>query len=168
MSNDEIGSKETSEEGAAGAAGVSSAAAGSDGAAGAALAAVGASPPGKPSKISHLVNIRVTLMRLLNAPLPASLSLRLARFTRVVKEDFEEFDNQHNRLLKQYGKSVDGINFEFPDLASRISYNAEMAAVGEEAVSLPEVTIKMSELGDREILSALDVVALLDWLLVEG
>lgn len=116
-------------------------------------------------KLSRLVNARQALQLLMTTPLPAAISLRLSRLSRAAQVELKAFDEQRDGLLKKFGRSTDGQNYEFENAEQRADFNREMEALGAEEVHLPAVTVALADLGSREVPPAL--FDALDWIFPE-
>jgi hypothetical protein len=116
-------------------------------------------------KVGKLANASQALIMLMNTPLPPPLALRLSRLSRAADVELVEYNRQRDLLVKQYGETKDGVSYTFPERSKREECQRQIDLLGEEEVTLPAVTVKASELGNRELPASL--YSLLDWIFPE-
>lgn len=117
-------------------------------------------------KLNELVNSLGTmgqpgpLDKLLGAKLPATLAFRLSMLAEETAVPVKHYNAQRTSLLEEFGKTSDGGKTYQLEGEGREKFEAAMAALGEEPVTLNVPALTVSDLGEREILSPADFYAL--------
>lgn len=106
------------------------------------------------------------LTKLLNARLPATLAFRLSMLTDGLASPAKHFNEQRGVLLGEHGKTGDGGQNYTLEGEGLAKFNEAMDALGAEEVTLKVPVVKVSDLGEREILSPAEFYTL-RWLFAE-
>jgi hypothetical protein len=108
--------------------------------------------------LSDLINSMGTqeqpgpLTKLLNARLPAALAFRLSMLTEQVQAPAKHYNAQRESLLQEHGKSEDGQHYNFEG-EGWAKFQEALAALGTEEVTVKVPSLKIADLGEREILT---------------
>lgn len=105
------------------------------------------------------------LTKLLNARLPAALAFRLSMFAGEVQTPAQHFNEQRGLLLKEHGQSEDGQQYKLEG-EGLTKVQEALDALGREEVPVRLPQIKVSDLGEREILTPAEF-HVLRWLFVD-
>jgi hypothetical protein len=105
------------------------------------------------------------LGKLLDARLPATLAFRLSMLTDVLASPVKHFNGQRTALLAEHGTTEDGQNYKLEG-EGLTKFNEAMEALGREGVPLKVPVVRVSDLGEREILTPAECYVL-RWLFAE-
>jgi hypothetical protein len=122
-------------------------------------------------KLSDIINSLGTaeapgpLTKLLNSKLPAALSYRLSVLTDEVASPSQRYGEQRLSLLKEHGTTEDGQSFNLEG-EGFLKFREAMDALEREEVTVRVPQVKVSDLGEREILTPAEF-RILRWLFAE-
>ena len=102
---------------------------------------------------------------LLNAKLPTPLAFRLSMLTDVLAAPVKHYNGQRTALLAEHGTTEDGQSYKLEG-EGWAKYQEAIGTLGREEVPLKIPVVKVSDLGEREILTPAEFYAL-RWLFAE-
>lgn len=106
------------------------------------------------------------LSKLLNARLPTALAFRLSMLTDVLASPVKHFNGQRGALLAEHGTTEDGGQTYQLEGEGFVKFQEAIEALGLEEVPLKIPVLKVSDLAEREILTAAECYTL-RWLFAE-
>ena len=109
-------------------------------------------------QLLNLVNSQTSLNKIIEQDLPAVTAFRLGKLAKAVKEELASIEETRVKLIQKYGEKEDGtwkVNKN-----NEVDFHKEMTALFNEEVELNCDPIKVSDLGENFLLSAVDVANL--------
>lgn len=106
------------------------------------------------------------LTKLLNSLLPMQLAFGLGMFMDGLDSPVKHFNIQRERLLKEHGKTSNGGQSYDLEGEGLVKFQEAMDALGLEEVPLKIPVVRVSDLGEREILTPTEC-RVLRWLFAE-
>ena len=109
------------------------------------------------------LNVPGPLQKLLYQDLPASAAYDLVPLAEALEKEIERYDSVRNPLLQKFGEQKEGTNYYEIQPENKEAFYNEMNEILEKEVSLPDVKIKASQLGNAKM-SAGDLIKLKEFI----